>query len=707
MQADLAEAELDVQRSKYQEAVALYLRWLPEILKIGCLPAEAGVRLNLGIAYDGLGDSVTAASEMARALEISMLLNDEAGAGSGLMNLGVVLRKLGNLPLAKQSLETSFQVWCHLGDRASMSRTLANLALVSAGLGKIQEAQEQIREALELSDDPGDRARLLLIQSCVSGQAGDFDQAMGQSIHASELGFEAKDVQAVFGGQLILAVSLVEKGDLQGAYDHLINALDLAELQGVNVTSSELKATLMGQFFNAYAMGVILSAELGRPADAFRHAEQAKARALLDQFWQPHPNFSGANSELLVHLRELPGRRAGLSEEIRKESRKPLGQQDEGLLSSRKEQLDELRTDETTLLARLKVASPGYAGVLGAYSGGIKDVQGRLDDRSSVVEYFISEKTIPRQKSGGVYAWVIWKNGFELVQLAVPAREVARKVILLRHLIGERGSGFKAVAAELFQNLFAPLAPHVRNRNLIIVPHGVLHQLPFAALWNAKRKRYLLDDYVLSQAPSASILDVIYGRGGGKGEGILVLGDPDGSLPYAAQEARKIAELYGVQPLLGKEATESAVVHSGPVGILHVAAHGVYDAAHPLFSRLELAPGGGEDGRLEMQEILGLNLKGTSLVVLSGCRTQAEEATEGDELAGLPRAWLLAGARSVLGSLWNVNDRSTATLMQRFHGHLREGMGPAEALRRAQIETRAGFPHPYDWAAFVLSGAAH
>ena len=111
------------------------------------------------------------------------------------------------------------------------------------------------------------------------------------------------------------------------------------------------------------------------------------------------------------------------------------------------------------------------------------------------------------------------------------------------------------------------------------------------------------------------------------------------------------------------------------------------------------------DGRLEVHEIYGLDLTGaTDLVVLSACQTQVGEASGGDEVVALNRAFLYAGTPTVIASLWNVDDKATALFMERFYTHLREGKGKAEALRQAQLDLRTDYPHPYYWAGFTLVG---
>jgi CHAT domain-containing protein len=125
---------------------------------------------------------------------------------------------------------------------------------------------------------------------------------------------------------------------------------------------------------------------------------------------------------------------------------------------------------------------------------------------------------------------------------------------------------------------------------------------------------------------------------------------------------------------------------------------------NPLFSRIILAPDKESDGILETHEIYDLDLKKVSLVVLSACETQLGVRSRGDDIVGLNRAFLFAGAPTVVASLWTVNDEATKILMTSFHTHLRAGRDKAESLRAAQVETRTKYPNPYYWAAFVLTG---
>lgn len=141
-------------------------------------------------------------------------------------------------------------------------------------------------------------------------------------------------------------------------------------------------------------------------------------------------------------------------------------------------------------------------------------------------------------------------------------------------------------------------------------------------------------------------------------------------------------------------------------GIVHIAAHSDFQPQNPLFSAILLAADEQEDGRLETHEIFNLNLDQTDLVVLSACATHLGELSRGDELVGLERAFFRAGTPSLLSTLWRVDDKATAALMERFYIHLRAGRPKAESLCLAQIETRIEYPDPYYWAGFLLVGDA-
>jgi len=235
-----------------------------------------------------------------------------------------------------------------------------------------------------------------------------------------------------------------------------------------------------------------------------------------------------------------------------------------------------------------------------------------------------------------------------------------------------------------------------------IVPDGLLHGVPFHALRHSAG--LLVEGHEVSIAPNASVLalpapPVPEGRAR-----TLVLGVGGPEVPHVVAEARSVAAaLPDATLLLQEDATRAALARTGAgARVVHIACHGLFRRRAPMFSSLRLG-----DGWLTAADVLHLELAG-ALVVLSACESGRSRAQDGgDEILGLARAFLGAGAAAVVVSLWLVQDEITADLMRRWYRHLLAGRSPAVALRRAQLELRDVHPHPYHWAPFVLIGHPH
>jgi CHAT domain-containing protein len=299
----------------------------------------------------------------------------------------------------------------------------------------------------------------------------------------------------------------------------------------------------------------------------------------------------------------------------------------------------------------------------------------------------------------------------------LPRRDLAAKVALVRDLVLRRGDEWRAPAASLAGHLLEPLEKAgwlEGRRHLYLVPHGVLHHLPFALLPHGPKGLPLVEEHELTFLPSAGSLVLKHGTRNPPGT-VLAVAPRSPRLRFAGPEARAVVEAHA-EPrrlLLGEAATESAFKSAAPgFRVLHLATHSRWNRLNPLLSGLDLEPGSGDDGRLEVHEILGLRL-GASLVTLSACETALGSdllgaVPAGDDFVGLTRAFLHAGSGAVLASLWEVDDRSTPELMRAFYGRLAT-VGPATALAAAQRSMLTGgtaLSHPYHWAAFVLVGEA-
>ncbi len=250
---------------------------------------------------------------------------------------------------------------------------------------------------------------------------------------------------------------------------------------------------------------------------------------------------------------------------------------------------------------------------------------------------------------------------------------------------------------ELHALVFAPLEQLVKNcPELLIVPSGILHRIPFHALHDGDH--YLIERMTLRCAPSVTVDQLAKRAAAPDYQHVAAIEVDDPALAYVSAEiAALIPHFTTVDQFHNATATRHAITTS-TAPVLHFATHGIFRSEHPLFSGLRL-----HDGWLTAHDVTRLNLY-NRLVVLSACESGRTQLAAGDEALGLPHAFLGAGARAVIASLWLVQDEVSAELMPNFYQQLQMTQDPAAALRNAQLAMLASRPHPYFWANFVLFG---
>jgi CHAT domain-containing protein len=389
-------------------------------------------------------------------------------------------------------------------------------------------------------------------------------------------------------------------------------------------------------------------------------------------------------AELDQRLRELLAR----SEE----------QQDHELIQLLKKQQDQKHNEYENLLLKIELSNPEYVSLVRVEPLPLKDVQHLLNPETTLLSYFVTPDT--------TLASIITHDAFQTVELPF-SEEVLKAAILQARISGRPDDPPPKALENLYTKLIAPVKKHLTTPVIGIIPHSVLHYLPFAALTDGQR--YFSDEYTLFSLPSASVLKFLQSKPKASDNSVLAManGQAAGLPPshYVEQEVKALARFYKTHLLIGKEATESALKKRAEnCSILHLAAHGELNTTSPLFSRIMLSPDQENNGALEVYEIYELDLRQTDLVVLSACETLLGKRSQGDDIVGLARAFMYAGTPSVIASLWQVNDYATKDFMIAFYRQLKRGKSKAEALRIAQIKTRAKYPHPYYWAGFVLTG---
>jgi CHAT domain-containing protein len=437
----------------------------------------------------------------------------------------------------------------------------------------------------------------------------------------------------------------------------------------------------------------------GRYEEAFAVSERARARVFLQMIGNAHVSPRGAGNT-------LPAQEA---ETLRMQMMQ--WQQQARLAPSRQlnDDIRQARQRYEALMTRVKATNPEYAAMTTVEPLKLDAIRGALPPNTTLVSYFVTDDA--------AHAWALDRTTLRYVSLPIGPRALEHAQCAARQFrAGGRGVRLldrpcePATVEELYGQLFAPLRAHIRNSRLIIVPHGVLHYLPFGAFRDPRTRRYLIEDYTITYAPSASSIRFLRDKETPVKGKALVIGAPAGvspELPGAMREAIMVGTRLHSVPMVGAAAKESLLYQlKGDVDLVHIAAHGFYEADTPLFSRLALAGGDGSDGNLEVHEILSdVDLTGVNLVVLSACQTALGKISAGDEIAGLTSALLYAGTPGVISTLWEIDDDAAATLMNHFYDRLLQGRSAADALRFAQLQLLHGdYPDPRQWAAFTLNG---
>jgi CHAT domain-containing protein len=247
----------------------------------------------------------------------------------------------------------------------------------------------------------------------------------------------------------------------------------------------------------------------------------------------------------------------------------------------------------------------------------------------------------------------------------------------------------------------------------IIVPHGLLHTIPFAAL-SPSQGRYLVQDVAVTVTPSASVWAKLQGRPTRAVKSFLGFANPDlpySKLPGLDEADKEIARIEEALKALrctvfrGREASEAALqAHAGGKDIVHFATHGEFPEEDVIdFHRVLLSPVPGHNGPVDAEELRRMNFRAARLVVLSICNGGIYRFGPGDEPYGLISALLAAGAENILGTLWPLEDRVGRLFMSGFYKQLL-ALGPAEALRQACVQFIQDGALLRHWAGFVLVG---
>lgn len=433
--------------------------------------------------------------------------------------------------------------------------------------------------------------------------------------------------------------------------------------------------------------------------------EKALAAVTRSQQVQAASVQMESKKEAQAEAREVmakEGQVVALAQEVKRLEAMPASPTRNTLLESTQGLLASTRAEFLSQSRELrKKYSDLYARVLRFDPLNLPEIQKSLPSDLAVVQYF------PTQDS--LYIFLVTGKDFRLRQVPISQSVLETTVMAYLRAIRRPGQADAALASEgtkLYQWLVAPVKSDIAaSKTLVLIPSGRLNSLPFACLSDASGVPLVEQHEILELAKSTDLIRMS-GEAPKPVKSLVAFADATGDLPAAAREGEQIAKLFGqdqAKLFKGKEATRDAFQRFGAqADALHLATHGEWNIEDSLSNYLAMA----NQQKVSQDEIFELGLDNTSIVILSACNTAMGEGGDVKYVASLAEAFWIAGSRSVVASLWAVNDESTSMLMTEFYKSLRGGQSKSQALRSAQLAVRSqdGFHHPYYWAGFILFG---
>ncbi|MBI3825936.1 MAG: CHAT domain-containing protein [Candidatus Rokubacteria bacterium] len=684
-------------------------------------PADAGrwssTYIQLGAAYRHVGDLAQARKTLEEALTFA---ESHFRGRREMVNVGMILIALARVANAQQDYQAARERATQAAEffekaaanmppsaperartaiRRHAATALAEMGRAELGLGRRDEAEAAFDRALKFARLVGLReAELEIVQAQATLAVARQDWAKAEALYRQGLALagEIKQPGALMWLNQGLARALKELGRPDEAFPAAREAVRHVEEVRAELGESGLRSQFLEDKQRIYQLAIRLALDIKKPDEAFALVERSRARAFLDILGNQTTVSKGRTRALVeeeVRLRARLG-----------EARATVQESDDDAESAKaRARVDALDRDYRAFLDRVRKENVEQASLMTVEPVTLSEIQALLPEGTTLLEYLVGDND--------VVVWAIDRHGVKVAKIDGDRPSLVGMVRGLRAAIASQASldDVQRRAAGLHARLLGALRRELGGgRRLLIVPHGVLHYLPFAAL-RSPGGRWLVDDFAIATLPSASVLRYLTDKGVNTSGRTLAVGNPDVgaglALRWAEREARMVGQREpGATVLVRADATEAQVKKLAEgAGLLHFATHGELSETDPLSSALLLVPGGGEDGRLEVRELFGLDLH-ARLVVLSACQTGLGKISSGDEIVGLQRAFLYAGTPAVVTTLWKVDDRASYELIRAFYDRLAQA-GAMEALRQAQIETMRAFPHPYAWAAFGLTGA--
>src|ERR1041384_732006 len=712
-------------RGDYNAALTTHYQAREELTRLGSSQLVAWCNLEIAdilLALNAFDDSAESAA-IARASFTELGLPYESAQSTLVHALAAMGRQ--QFDQARRDLLDARQVFDQSNNRTLEALIDAYLSELSLRCDRAEEAAAYAASSLRifvrqnLSTRAG-YARLLAARAAYG--LGDMKRAarMSRSALATIEGLAAPAV--AYQCHHLIGRIHRHRNRSPEALEGFRRAVQVIETMRGGIAADEFKASFLHDKITAYEDAVSACLDKGSKEsveEAFRLVESSKSRALADLLGRylrgssQDAAKSGLAPETRNQLARLIedlnwyGSQAGLAED--------KGDQRGAETASRyRHAVAKCERQIAHLFRRMETDAPEFVEIQRMQGASLSELRSALEPGETVVEYFTT--------GDRVSAFVASRDEVRVARDITSKTEIDRCLATFRFQIekfnfgpeyvethfGQLRRGANDVLERLYSNIYAPLEEMINGDRLIVVPHGALHYVPFHALYDGER--YLIERFEISSAPSASVLKLCRARRSSllesdrdfeSGDTLVALGLAETGTPNIEEEIDALAAIFPDSvTLTGRQATRANLLEAAPrARFLHLASHGSSRRDNPLFSFLKLA-----DATLHFYNLLDLQLN-AALVTLSACHTGVNRVFPGDELHGLVRGFLYAGAPSVVASLWAVSDRSTASFMRDMYSRIRAGSSKRAAIRHAQLKVKDDYGHPYYWAPFVLMGS--
>ena len=707
--------------SQYDKALKYYEQALAIQRRIGDVEGEGDSLYNIGSVCRDLGQYDKAIEYYEQDLAINRKAGDVKEEGADLSSIGVVCEHLGQYDKALKYYEQALEIARRVGNVYGEAKAMSHVGAVYEDLGQYDKALAHHEQALaierKIGNVPGEEGDLCNI-GVVYGDLGQYDKALSCFEQALAIDRRIGDIGGEGRNLNNMGWTLLRSGKFEEAKQRLEAAADVYESIRGQIKGEEERAGFQSTLPAVYGSLAAARIEQGRTQKAFESIERGRAKSFLDLLaagaaGRRRPEKTDQAVQLQQELGGVRKQRVELAMQPAGEKTRSAG----ALLDSRISEIDKQRLD---LIDQMRRSDPERGALVAVDAPKWEDIRSLIPPGAALIEYFhYGAHVVKGEKRDRLWIFVARSEGLDFRPVEVSNSELTKTLESCAQLFESSGSKeaeVRQAAARLYGLLIQPVETCLNADTLIVVPWGSMFKIPFASLAPeggeplGARKNVVM-------APSAGVYRYLLKKRASGRKSVFAVGNPEtplAPLAGAEREAKEIAALFKQSAVkTGAEATESLIKEGydklGKPDVAHFACHGIFNEQAPQLSHLALTPDRANDGNLEMHEIFDLDWKGVSLVTMSACSSGRGKLGTGDDLVGLTRGFMFAGAPSVLCSLWDVDDEATRALMVAFYKNYLGGMGKPQALREAQrsIRENPGHPewsHPYYWAAFTLWG---